>query len=221
MPDELEKLKKLDKKIKTQEKDFRDKIKDQKKEFAEIIDEQKKYMMEFFEKFESLLKQQEKDFRDKISSQEKDFSTIMQGQRSYVNKLEENVELSVKKIIKNIDNHKKITKDLINELKEQLIQDKNVLNTKIEELQSQQDVLKISYTVNEAKLVEKVKEVIKKEVKEAVKEQEREILMKVWIDELKEIISDFEKLKTMKPDEFKLQLNEISSCIQMFKKKLF
>jgi hypothetical protein len=213
MTDELEKLEKTVKKV-------RKDLKDQKKEFSSIIDAQKDYTERFFEKFEHLLNQQEKEFEDKLKTQEKEFSDLIQAQKDYINKLEQNVDKSIRKLVKNIDSHKMITKDMINELKEEFLRDKNELESKFEELQAQQDVLKISYTINEKKLIEKVKEVIREDVKEAVKGQEREILMNVWIEELKKIIADFEQLKQLKPKEFEMQLDEICSTIDLFKKKL-
>ncbi len=213
MTDDLEKL---DKTVKKVRKD----LKDQKKEFSEIIGAQKDYMKDFFEKFEGLLQQQEKEFEEKLNTQKKEFSALIQGQQDYISKLEESIEKSIRKLVNNIDSHKMITKDMINGLKEEFLHDKNILESKIEELQAQQDVLKISYTINEKKLIEKVKNVIRQDVKEAVKGQEREVLMSVWIEELKRIISDFEQLKELNPDEFELQIDEICSTIELFKKKL-
>jgi len=213
MTDELDKLEKTVKKV-------RKDLKDQKKDFSDIIDAQKDYTENFFEKFENLLNQQEKEFENKLKAQEKEFSDLIQAQKEYISKLEQNVDKSIRKLVKSIDSHKKITKDMINELKEEFLRDKNALESKIEELQAQQDVLKISYTINEKKLIKKVKEVIREDVKEAVKGQERELLMNVWIEELKRIITDFEQLKQLKPEEFEMQLDEICSTIDLFKKKL-
>ena len=61
---------------------------------------------------------------------------------------------------------------------------------------------------------------IEAEMSEAVKNTEKEVLMKIWIKELKEIITDFEKLKKAKPKEFTIQLNEIADTISLFKEKL-
>ena len=45
------------------------------------------------------------------------------------------------------------------------------------------------------------------------------MLMNLWIDELKEIVRDFDKLKDMHPKDFKLQINEITSTIKSYKDK--
>ncbi len=43
--------------------------------------------------------------------------------------------------------------------------------------------------------------------------------MNLWIDEMKEIIDDIDKLKAMHPKELKLHINEISNTIDSFKQK--
>lgn len=47
----------------------------------------------------------------------------------------------------------------------------------------------------------------------------KEILMNLWIDELKEIIDNLDKLKEINPKDLKLHINEISSTIESFKQK--
>ena len=66
---------------------------------------------------------------------------------------------------------------------------------------------------------ENAKEWISDEINAAVKSKEREILMSIWLKEMKEIISDVDKLKEMNPKEIKLQLSEISTTIESFKQK--
>jgi hypothetical protein len=61
---------------------------------------------------------------------------------------------------------------------------------------------------------------IAEEMRASVQGKEKEILMKLWIDELKEIIQDFDGLKKMKPNEFNLQVKEISETIRTFKREL-
>ena len=90
----------------------------------------------------------------------------------------------------------------------------------IENLKSQQDILKISYTINEKKFMDKVNSSIRTIINKQVEGKENEILMKIWISEFKEIIRDFEKLKKLKPKEFSVRLNEISDTIDIFKQKI-
>jgi hypothetical protein len=44
--------------------------------------------------------------------------------------------------------------------------------------------------------------------------------MNLWIDELKGIINDFDKLKELNPKDLKIQINEITQLISSFKEKL-
>ena len=58
------------------------------------------------------------------------------------------------------------------------------------------------------------------EVRISCNNKEEEILMNMWIDELKEIINDFDKLKEMNPKDLKIQIGEIAKVIALFKEKL-
>jgi hypothetical protein len=94
------------------------------------------------------------------------------------------------------------------------------MNEDMEKLKTQQDVLRISYTINEKKLMDKINSSITEVINKRIEGKESEILMKIWINELKEIIINFEKLKKVKPKEFSVRLNEISDTIEIFKQKL-
>lgn len=96
---------------------------------------------------------------------------------------------------------------------------KNNLKPVLETLKSQQDLVKITLDVQKKQIHESAKEWINDEIKLACKNKEREILMNLWIDELKEIIDNLDKLKEMHPKELKLHINEISSVIGLFKQK--
>ncbi len=98
--------------------------------------------------------------------------------------------------------------------------EKSKTTTTLESLKAQYDVLKISYAVNEKSLLEKIKEIAQTEIIAAVKGKEIDVLMKLWIRELKDIITDFEKLKKMRPKELILQIDEITNIIDAFKQKL-
>ena len=113
-----------------------------------------------------------------------------------------------------------IIMSMINKFNEELLQHKSSMKEDIEILKTQQDVLKISYTINEKKFMDKVNSSISAIIKKQVEGKENEILMKIWISEFKEIIRDFEKLKKLKPKEFSVRLNEISDIIDIFKQKM-
>ena len=130
------------------------------------------------------------------------------------------ISINKQQIETQVNTQEEIIMDMIKKFYEQLLSDKNNLNSQIEEIRNQQDVLKISFTVNEKKLLEKIKDEVNDDIRNAVKGKEYEVLMKYWIQDLKNILADFEKLKKMHPKEFNLQLNEISNTIQVFRQRL-
>ena len=134
--------------------------------------------------------------------------------------LKKAIELNQKQIQDQIRNQEEIITSMIKKFDEKFLRDKSKLTADIEELKNQQDVLKISFTFNEKQLLQKMQATINEDIKKAVKGKEKEVLMKFWIQDLKEIINDFEKLKKLHPKEFTLQLNEIANTIQVFKQKL-
>jgi len=127
---------------------------------------------------------------------------------------------SQERIEQTIRTQEEIIIDMINKFNEELLQHKSSMKEDIEYLKSQQDILKISYTINEKKFMDKVNSSIRTIINKQVEGKENEILMKIWISEFKEIIRDFEKLKKLKPKEFSVRLNEISDTIDIFKRKI-
>ncbi len=127
---------------------------------------------------------------------------------------------SQERIEQTIRTQEEIIMSMINKFNEELLQHKSSMKEDIESLKTQQDVLKISYTINEKKFMDKVNTSISKIINKQVEGKENEILMKIWISEFKEIIRDFEKLKKLKPKEFSVRLNEISDTIDIFKQKI-
>ena len=127
---------------------------------------------------------------------------------------------SQERIEQTIRTQEEIIMDMINKFNEELLQHKSSMKEDIEILKTQQDVLKISYTINEKKFMDKVNSSISRIINKQVEGKENEILMKIWISEFKEIIRDFEKLKKLKPEEFSVRLNEISDTIDIFKQKI-
>ena len=109
--------------------------------------------------------------------------------------------------------------DMIKKFNDELLQHKTTMQDDMQQLKTQQDVLKISYTINEKKLMDKINSSITNILNRRIEGKESEILMKIWINEFKEIINDFEKLKKLKSKEFSVRLNEISDTIEVFKQK--
>ena len=134
--------------------------------------------------------------------------------------LKKQITINKQQIENQIKTQEEIIIDMIKKFNEKFLADKTRIDADIEQLKNEQDVLKISFTVNEKKLLEKIKAEVRQDIREAVKDKEYEVLMKYWIQELKSIVEDFEKLKKLHPKEFNLQLNQIAETIQVFKQKL-
>ena len=147
------------------------------------------------------------------------------------NDLENHLVQEIKEIKKTISNTEekieetiKVQEDIImgmmQKFNEEFYKYKTMVLKELEAVKNEQDILRISYTINENKLLEQIKSVVQTEFNNKIKDQEAELLMKLWIDDLKEIISSFENLKKVNPKEFLVQLREISDTINIFKQKI-
>jgi hypothetical protein len=130
------------------------------------------------------------------------------------------IEQAISTINEHIKTQEEIIMDMIHKFDEKHTKDTINLSTEVEKVRNEQDVLKISFTLNEKKLMEKIKGMVGEEIRNSVKSKEQEILMNLWIQELKEIIENFENLKKVRPREFTLQIDQIANTIETFKKKL-
>ena len=137
-----------------------------------------------------------------------------------ISEIKNNQRLNQEKIQEMIKTQEDIITDMVKKLNYEFSTHKTNILKDFESIKNQQDVLKISYTINEKRLMEQIKELISKEFSNRLRGQEGEILLKTWIDEFKEIIEDFDKLKKLQPKEFSLKLAEISNTIELFKNKL-
>ena len=126
----------------------------------------------------------------------------------------------LQRIEETIKTQEEIIMDMIKKFNDEFYQHKTNVLEDLEHIKNQQDVLKISYTVNEKKLLDKIEKIVIKKVHEKIDGRENEILMKIWLDEFKDIIADFENLKRIDPKEFKIRLKEITDTIEMFKSKI-
>ncbi len=127
---------------------------------------------------------------------------------------------SQERIEQTIRTQEEIIMDMINRFNNELLKHKSTMKEDMEKLKTQQDVLRISYTINEKKLMNKIDSSITKAITKHLDGKESEILMKIWINEFKEIFENFEKLKKLKPKEFSVRLNEISDTIEVYKQKI-
>lgn len=113
-----------------------------------------------------------------------------------------------------------IIMDMIKKFNDEFYKHKSNVLGDLESIKNQQDILRISYTVNETKLLEMIKTAINKEISTKIKGQESEALMRIWIEEFKEIIKKFEKIKVLQPQDFNARLDELSSIVNAFKLKI-
>lgn len=127
---------------------------------------------------------------------------------------------SQERIEQTIRTQEEIIMDMINRFNNELLTHKSTMKEDMEKLKTQQDVLRISYTINEKKLMNKIDSSITKAITKHLDGKESEILMKIWINEFKDIFENFEKLKKLKPKEFSVRLNEISDILEVFKQKI-
>ena len=131
-----------------------------------------------------------------------------------------NQKQMVQRIEETIKTQEEIIMDMIKKFNDEFYQHKTNVLGELEHLKNQQDVLKISYTINENKLLDKIEKIVIKKIHDKINGRENEILMKIWIEEFKDILTNFENLKKMIPDEFKIRLKEISDTIDLFKSKM-
>ncbi len=188
------------------------------------IEEQKKNLDKKIEEKVSIV---ENRLVDVINKREQELLKKVEIFETKINSFKESMEQFAKgfdifqsSIKERIKTQMDVYNSRINQVKEQFVTEKNKTSATLETLKTQQDVLKISYAVNEKSLIEKIQEITQNEVYQLVKGKENEILMKLWIKELKDIVNDFEKLKKMAPKEVLLQIDEISNAIDIFKQKL-
>jgi hypothetical protein len=113
-----------------------------------------------------------------------------------------------------------IIMDMIKKFNDEFYKHKSDVVQDLESIKNQQDILRISYTVNEARLLEMIKTVITKELSNKIKGQQSETLMRIWIEEFKDIIKKFEKIKDLQPQDFNTRLDELSSIVNSFKQKI-
>ncbi len=157
-----------------------------------------------------------KFFDGEIKTIKNDVSNI----REQIKTQEKTIKNDVSNIREQIKTQEEIINSKFKEFSEQYLIDKKNMTAKLQEIESEYDTMKISLAINEKHLLERLKSMISAEIDMAVKGKEQELLMNLWIDELNQIISDFEKLKSMHPKEFSLRINEISKTVEIFKQNL-
>jgi len=146
--------------------------------------------------------------------------TSIEAAKEEILAIKRNISLNQERMEQTIRTQEEIIMDMINKFNEQLLIHKSQMQKDVESIKTQQDVLRISYTVNEKKLMDKINKSITKALRKLIQGKESELLMKIWIEEFREIIENFENLKKLKPKEFSIKLTEISDTMEIFKQKI-
>ena len=188
---------------------------------------------ELKDKFTNINKKLDENFKTLNLELENKFKDINQKLNENVNNLEEKIRSLLDRIKKGeedfssklkifneeVDTKEEVLRDMLKKFEADNIEFKNNLKPVLGTLKSQQDLVKITLDVQKKQIHDSAKVWINDEIKLACKNKEREILINLWIDEMKEIIDNLDKLKEIHPKELKLHINEISSAIGSFKKK--
>lgn len=155
-----------------------------------------------------------------LANQMIELGTSMESAKKEILAIKSDISLNQERMEQTIKTQEEIIMDMINKFNEQLLMHKSQIQKDVETIKTQQDVLRISYTVNEKKLMDKINKSITKALRKLIQGKENELLMKIWVDEFREIIENFENLKKLKPKEFSIRLTEISDTIEIFKQKI-
>ena len=188
--------------------------------FLKKIDELRKNLLKEIAHSETQSKKALQDVNQGFSSKLAEVSGKIKSLEEDRDKIRKTISTNTENIKEQIKTQEDIIMSMIRKFDEQYMDHKNKISQDLDALKEEVDTLKISFTVNESKLLEKMRKNIAEEMRACVRGKESEILMKLWIDELTQIIKDFEKLKKMKPQEFTLQIQRISETIQAFKQEL-
>lgn len=214
---------KLEEKINAKLANVNQKLKETSTDFNQTInnkyDDLEKKLVDGFKKFGQAVDGRFKTFEQKINENITHIDEKISSIIERMAQLREDFSNQMTQIKEEFETKEIVLRDIEKKHNEDNEKFRNQLKPVLEELRSQQDLVKITLDVLKKQIYESAKEWISNEIKTAVKNKEREILMNIWIDEMKEIINNVDKMKKMPPKEIKLQLNEISSTIDSFKQK--
>jgi len=131
----------------------------------------------------------------------------------------DDLSIKIQQFKEGFETKEEVLRDMFKKFESENIEFHESLKPILENLKSQQDLVKISMDVLKKQIYESAKEWISEEIKLACKNKEKEILMNLWIDEMKDIINNLDKLKETNPKDFKIHINEIYATIESFKQK--
>lgn len=191
---------------------------DQKIEDLIMIIDQK--LEEHINLLDQKFQEQVNDLTEKLSNHVNSTKLITNGLEDKIDNLTKDVSINLQNIQDQIKTQKDDNISMSNDFNELITKTTSKIDSEFKQIKGQQDVLKVSFDVLEKKILEDAKTMIFGEVRLACKDKEDEILMNIWIEELKEIINDFDKLKELNPKDLKIQIDEISQVIASFKERL-
>ncbi|MBY9002464.1 MAG: hypothetical protein KGD73_00680 [Candidatus Lokiarchaeota archaeon] len=186
------------------------------KTFQKLVDQVNKLAEENVE-MKKKLEIEIKDVNEKLEYRAKKNEDEITRETVEIKKMIHTTQDTIEETIKV---QEEIIMDMIKKFNEEFYKHKSNVLGDIDTIKNKQDILKISYTVNEAKLLDTIKSVINKEISNKIKGQESEALMRIWIEEFKDIIKKFEKIKNLQPQDFNARLDELSNIINSFKQKI-
>jgi len=186
------------------------------KTFQKLVDQVNKLAEENNE-LKKTLEIEVKDLNEKLEYRAKKNEDEITRETLEIKKM---LHTTQERIEETIKVQEEIIMDMIKKFNDEFYKHKSNVLGDIESIKNQQDILKITYTINEAKLLETIKTVITKELSNKIKGQQSEALMRIWIEEFKDIIKKFEKIKDLTPQDFNTHLEELSSILNSFKLKI-
>ena len=195
-----------------------------KKEVSDIQQRIKADVSNLDKKLKTDVSNLDKKLKTDVSNLDNTLKTNISSVQERITKDVSSIQDWIKRDVANIQERIKTQEDVysskLKEFSEQYLIDKNNLTLEIQEIRGEHDTMKVSLTVSDKQLGERIKALVTNEIKNAAKGKEYELLMKYWIEELKDIVENFDKLKRMHPKEFSLQLNEIAETVEIFKQKI-
>ena len=206
----------LNEKVSKTDKNLKDQINKLNNSFNEKINKVDDKLNKNVNLLNKTLKDQTSSISKALGDLSDNFKNKSKSLTEEISSIRTQIEANQKQIKELIKAQETVLTNKINELNEDIALERK----EIDEIRATQDVLKQSIAVNEEQMIEKIEAMIHKYVRMILEDKEREILMKFWIDELKEIVKDFEKLKNKHPKEFSIDLDKIIETIEVFKQKI-
>ncbi len=131
------------------------------------------------------------------------------------------INTQISKISTNINSISNDYNTFKKETSQNIKENKTEFKTKVDvlSLKDRQDTIKITLDLFKKEINKNVIEWTNKEINTATKDKEREILMNLWLEELKEITDNLEEFKNMPAKDFKISVKEILLTIESFQRK--